>query len=188
MKLDVDHKVVGAVPDHLIQAILDVIDENDWRVSDYRNKAGNMGDTHSIPIMHTPLCFSGYCDMRPVNDIRPEPLYDKYHPVVKPVLDILGQHYEYAKYAAFLAYLKPRGVIGLHPDSGHFLTLCHRIHVPLLTNPGVAYVIEDNEYYWERGKIYEFDNTRVHGVANRSDEPRIHLVVNLYPESELANA
>jgi hypothetical protein len=181
MKLDVDQKVVCDVPDEIIQRLLDSIEESDWHVSDYRNAAGNMSDTHSIPIMHTPLCASGYCDMRPIDDIQPEPLYEKFYPHVEPILGLLGEHYQFAKYAAFMALLKPRGVVGLHPDKGHFLELCHRIHVPLLTNPGVAYHIDGKEYYWQRGKAYEFDNTRVHGVFNRSDDPRIHLVINLYP-------
>jgi aspartyl/asparaginyl beta-hydroxylase (cupin superfamily) len=45
-------------------------------------------------------------------------------------------------------------------------------------------MIDKNMYYWERGKIYEFDNTRLHGVYNNSNEYRIHLVINLYNLSD----
>lgn len=180
MKMSAPYVEVCAIDDGDIQRLLDAIDAADWHVADYRSAVGNMGDTHSIPIMHTPLCASGYCDMRPINDIKPEPLYDKFYPLIEPMLNELKGRYEFVKYAAFIAMLKPRGTVGLHRDSGHFLELCHRVHIPLQTNPKVAYRIDDQEYYWQRGKAYEFDNTRVHGVFNRSDEARIHLVINLY--------
>lgn len=181
MKLEVAQKLVCNIPDALIQAMLDTISPEDWDADNYRQKTGNMNDTKSIPIMHTVLCATSK-DMDAINAIRPELLYDKFIPVLQPILDILATVYPFTKYAAFLAYLKPNGVIGTHPDIGLFLSKCHRVHVPLLTNPGVAYVIDGQEYYWERGNAYEFDNTRPHGVINRSDEPRIHLVVNLYPK------
>jgi hypothetical protein len=181
MKLSVDQKLVATVPTQLIQQFLSLVDENDWYVANYRDKAANMSDTNSIPLMHTPLCASGLNTMQPINDIKPELLYNKYKDVLTLILEELKKHYKFDKYSVFLARLKPRGVVGAHVDQGNFLTLCHRIHVPLKTNPNVAYVIDDKEYYWEAGNIYEFDNTRMHGVINRSDEYRIHLVVNLYP-------
>jgi hypothetical protein len=182
MKLDVNQKLVSTVPAQIVEQFLALIDEDDWYVANYRDKAGNMSDTNSIPLMHTKLCASGLNTMQPIHDIKPEPLYEKYKDSLNSALDELKKHYEFRKYSAFLARLKPGGVIGMHADAGNFLTLCHRIHIPLKTNPAVAYVIDDNEYYWEAGKIYEFDNTRVHGVINRSDEYRIHLVINLYPK------
>ena len=56
-------------------------------------------------------------------------------------------------------------------------------------NPDVKYVIDDIEYYWEKGNIYEFDNMRLHGVINRSNQHRVHLVINLYnlTDEELHN-
>jgi aspartyl/asparaginyl beta-hydroxylase (cupin superfamily) len=132
--------------------------------------------------MHTKLCVSGANDLFAIEDIKPEKLYEKYQDLLNLTLNELKKHYEFSKYSAFLARLKPNGVVGMHVDSGSFLTLCHRIHIPLKTNPAVSYVIDDKEYYWEPGNIYEFDNTRMHGVINRSDKYRIHLVINLYPK------
>jgi hypothetical protein len=180
MKLSVPYIEICDVPNDLIVGMLDSIAEDDWRTSDYRNAAGNMSGTNSIPIHHTPLCASGLYTDEPIKAIRKEVLFDKFEPLLTPFLDLLRDYYEFDQYAAFLARLHPRSDIGMHPDRGNFLTKCHRIHFPLQTNPQVAYCIEDQQYYWQRGKAYEFDNTRVHGVKNRSDEIRIHLVVNLY--------
>lgn len=186
MKLSVPYVEVCEVPDVLIDRIACSIAEEDWHIADYRNSAANMQDTHTIPIMHTPLCAAG-CGLgtEAIDAIEPQPLYNKYYPLIEPILDVLGEHYSYVKYAAFLALLKPGGTIGLHADGGGFTLRSHRIHLPIKTNPKVAYHIDGKDYYWRSGKAYEFDNYLVHGVFNRSDEPRIHLVINLYPEEAL---
>lgn len=167
------------VPDALISGVLELIDEADWHVSDYRREAGNMESTNSIPIHHTPLCATCPTD-EAIKSIRKELLYEKYAASIRPILELLGTKYKYNQYAAFISRLEPNASIGMHRDRGAYLETCRRIHVPLFTNPKVAYCIERKEYYWMRGKAYEFDNTRPHGVKNRSDEYRIHLVINLY--------
>lgn len=179
MKLPVPYYEVCDVPQELIENILSIIDEQDWHVSDYRREAGNMGSTNSIPIHHTPLCATCQTE-EAIQSIRKEVLYDKFEPVLRPILDLLGTKFKYNQYAAFMARLEPQSEIGVHRDAGAFLETCNRIHIPLVTNPKVAYFIGGKEYYWPVGKAYEFDNTRLHGVRNRSNEYRIHLVVNLY--------
>jgi hypothetical protein len=179
MRLTVPYIEVCDVPDELIANLLSSIGEQDWHVSNYRNLAGNMADTDSIPLHHTPLCATCTTD-EAIRSIRKEALFGKFEPYIEPFLTLLGKHYTFNQYATFIARLRPMGEIGMHPDIGAFLEACHRVHIPLQTNPKVAYCIEDQEYYWQRGKAYEFDNTRLHGVKNRSDEIRIHLVVNLY--------
>jgi len=180
MILDVAQKKVGQMPMHFIDALLDSIDEKDWYMDDYRNNVENMNFCNSIPILHTPLCASGRHDIEPIRSIRKEKLYDKFFPFISPMLEILRQHYTFRQYSCFISRLHPSGVIGEHRDTGSFLELCHRVHIPLKSNPQVRYVIDDKSYYWEPGKIYEFDNTRLHGVFNESQDYRIHLVVNLY--------
>jgi hypothetical protein len=185
MKLTVPQKIVGDIPLTIIDNILKEVSEYDWHVADWRRSVPTMGDTYSIPIMHSSKCLGGKENYDAINDIHPQTQYEKFSPLITPVLEELKKYYKFEKYAAFIASLKPYGVIGMHQDAGYFLTKCHRVHVPLLTNEKVSYVIEGNEYLWEKGKIYEFDNTRIHGVINRSDQPRIHLVINLYPQELL---
>jgi len=180
MRMDVDHRVVGQIPMTLIYDMLDAISPEDWFASDYRQAVGNMDNCNSIPIHHTPLCAVADCDGKAIKSIRKEKMYDKFYPLLEPILDELRKHYKFNQYAAFMARLHPGGVIGEHRDRGSFLETCHRVHVPLKSNPKVRYVIDGQSYYWEPGNIYEFDNTRVHGVYNDSEEFRIHLVINLY--------
>jgi uncharacterized protein YkvS len=180
MKLNVDQKLVGSIPNVFIENLLNAIDENDWFVDDYRATAGNMENCNSIPILHSHLCINDLYSFNAIKDIAQRPLFSKYFLFIEDILNELKKYYSFRQYACFLSRLRPNGVIGFHRDNGYFLELCHRVHIPLKSNPNVEYVIENNSYYWEPGNIYEFDNTRLHGVFNNSNENRIHLVVNLY--------
>jgi hypothetical protein len=160
--------------------VLNIIDEQDWYEDDYRKDAVSMSDCNSIPILHTPLCVGFSPGLSSIRSIRKEALYEKFFPHIEPILNELKKYYEYNRCSIFIARLKPGGIIDEHADAGPFLELCNRVHVPLKSNPKVRYVVDGKSYYWEPGKIYEFDNTRVHGVYNESGEDRIHLVINLY--------
>lgn len=186
MKLDVDQKIICKIADNLIQNILDAIDKDDWFVEDYRNSASGMNGVNSIPIFHSKDCADRSDALLTVKKGK---LFGKYYPLVKPILNELKKYYYFNYHASFLARLNPRQTITSHVDIGDFLLKCNRIHVPLKTNPKVIYLINGEKYYWKRGFIYEFDNTLWHGVYNKSDEDRIHLILNLYnlSEKELKN-
>ena len=76
-----------------------------------------------------------------------------------------------------LAKLKP-GQIPEHVDYGVHLNICRRMHIPLKTNNDVLFKVESQVYNFKEGLVYEFDNTRLHGVENNSSEERIHLIVD----------
>jgi hypothetical protein len=180
MKLDVPAKCVGDMPKELIDNLLNAIDEQDWFADDYRIDVPTMKMCNSIPIYHSTLCYSALETKEPIEKIQECKLYNKFIPFINPILDELRKHYNFNQYACVLTRLNPHSTVGSHYDRGTFLSMCHRVHVPLKSNPGVKYIVENNTYYWEPGKIYEFDNMRLHGVTNHTDEDRIHLVVNLY--------
>lgn len=183
MKLDVPYFEICDVPIEIVNNIFNIIEEKDWHANDYRSAGGpvfNMEQSNSIPIHHTPLCLVYDTDGTAIRSIAKQPAYEKFYPVIKPVLDILSQHYIYNQYACFLSRLPPGGIIGLHTDDGSFLTECHRIHLPIQTNEKALYLLDTYTYNWKQGTLYEFDNTRIHGVINKGNADRIHLVINLY--------
>lgn len=181
MKLDVPFFEITEVPVDIVDNIANNITEDDWFNNDYRNTVSNMEDTNSIPIHHTPLCATGKYTDEAIHSIKKELGYEKFYPLIEPVLNILKEKYTFNQYACFLARLRPKGKIGFHIDRGNFLEKCHRIHLPIVTDPDVHYVIDGTAYHWKRGALYEFDNTREHGVLNNSEKTyRIHLVINLY--------
>lgn len=54
-----------------------------------------------------------------------------------------------------------------------------RIHVPLKTNAGVVFTMEDGDHHMEVGKAYRVNTLRTHAVANRGNTERVHLVIEV---------
>lgn len=174
MKLEVPYKVVGSIDTSLTNPFVVKLTEDDWYVYDYRQPMGGMKDCNSIPLRHSSEYSSA--------TIREMPLFEKFKPEIEGILVYLRQFYVFEEYVAFMARLQPGGIIDSHVDGGEFLEQIHRVHIPLQTNPGCVYIVEDTSLNMHVGTVYEIDNTRVHGVNNKGDENRIHLVVNLYPK------
>jgi hypothetical protein len=82
-----------------------------------------------------------------------------------------------------LAELGAHAKITPHKDRGAGVVLVHRLHLPVVSNPGVKFFIDDIPHFLEPGVAYEFDNTRRHGVDNDSDSPRVHLMCDILPAS-----
>ena len=185
MKLLEDQKIVCKIDGEIIDNILKNIKEEEWFIDDYRNLAGNMQDTNSIPIFHSVRCGTS---PNALLTVERRVLFEKFYPLITPILNELKKYYEYNYHASFISRVNPHGIIGQHADRGSFLERCHRIHVPLKTNENVIYWIDGKSYYWEVGNVYEFNNLLQHAVINNSDQERIHLVLNLYnlPEDELS--
>jgi hypothetical protein len=184
MKLDTQCKLVTVIPENVISKIESSFTEEDWNGLDYRKHLANMKDVNSLPIMHNELCFVPSKRNDIIKGIHKMPLYDKYFPLIEPILLELKNHYNYRQYSAFFARLDAGAQIGEHADQGNFLTLCHRIHVPIVTADQVFYKIDGKYFNWKRGEVWEFDNMRRHTSINKSNIKRIHLIINLYNLSD----
>jgi aspartyl/asparaginyl beta-hydroxylase (cupin superfamily) len=80
-----------------------------------------------------------------------------------------------------LAELRPGASIVPHRDVAPALHMAHRCHLPIVTNASVDFSIDGVAYQLKAGKAYEFDNTRVHSVANRGLATRVHLICDVMP-------
>lgn len=179
MKMNVPFKTIGEIEDSLIDEIINLIEPNHWYINQVRNTMGNLEKTQSIIFRY----FDDYKNVANINfkdSFKDYDIFDVYRPTINKVIEELKKHYEFSNYMCFLAKLMPNSEVGTHVDSGFFLEKCHRIHIPIKTNSEVFYIIDNKKNNWLKGKIYEFDNTRPHGVLNNSSEERIHLMFNLY--------
>ena len=179
MKLDVPYKMMGVIPPNLILELNDLIEPQHWLINQIRNKMNNLQNTESIIFRY----FDNYRNSNDSNyksHFADQPIFDHYRDVINKILDELRNYYDFSDYMCFLAKLKPKSDVGTHKDVGGFLEECHRVHIPIKTNSKVFYVIDGVRYNWLKGNIYEFDNTRSHGVLNESKIDRIHLMFNLY--------
>jgi hypothetical protein len=115
--------------------------------------------------------------------LRPEktPLLAR-APYLEEVLDSLKCTIESAR----LLTLLPGETIKPHRD--HLTCLragVARLHVPLITHPDVAFVVGGVRYGLAPGSLWYADFSRFHGVANPTNVPRLHLVVDVIASARL---
>lgn len=79
---------------------------------------------------------------------------------------------------ATLVRLKAGGEIAAHQDLNFSLTHSHRVHVPIVTNPGVVFTVGNEAMHMPAGAIYEINNRRMHSVANEGSDDRVHLILD----------
>ena len=99
-------------------------------------------------------------------------------PRIKAFLDTLKLDYMMAR----LTKAEPDSYLYEHRDyEGLDKYEKLRLHVPLFTDPDSFMAIDDSNIYLESGYLYKLDpRLAVHGVCNRSDRPRIHLILDCY--------
>ncbi|CAD0008126.1 aspartyl/asparaginyl beta-hydroxylase domain-containing protein [Flavobacterium salmonis] len=55
---------------------------------------------------------------------------------------------------------------------------CFRLHIPIITNSDVEFVLDGNRLIMNEGECWYIDANFIHSVANRGSEDRIHLVID----------
>jgi len=111
------------------------------------------------------------------------PLWSEWRHLLEPVLDQAVAAYGYDRGAfprVMLARMAPGGLIHPHRDQNPAAKWPHKIHVPLLTNEKVTFTIEGKGYHFSEGEAVEVNNMGVHGVDNRGDSDRVHLIFEYY--------
>ena len=71
------------------------------------------------------------------------------------------------------AEIKPHSDHCLGYEDGSF-----RLHIPIITNPDVEFILDDNRLIMNEGECWYIDANFIHSVANRGKQDRIHLVID----------
>jgi tetratricopeptide (TPR) repeat protein len=110
-------------------------------------------------------------------------LYFELQHELKPVVDCIAGYYQSNGFIVrmLLAKLLAGGDIPNHTDAGYSLLNSHRVHIPIITNGKVVFVVGGEEKNMQVGEFWEINNGLDHSVENRSDEDRIHLIVDWMP-------
>jgi hypothetical protein len=74
--------------------------------------------------------------------------------------------------------LAPGSEVPSHIDINYYWRTHLRIHIPLITNPGVLFTCGDETVHMAAGECWVFDSFRWHDVQNKGGEQRIHLVLD----------
>lgn len=84
-----------------------------------------------------------------------------------------------------LMRLAPGASVNEHTDANYFWRNHLRIHIPIVTDPAVAFYCGQDQVHMAAGESWTFDNWRMHSVENRSDTTRIHLVIDTVGSAHL---
>jgi len=82
---------------------------------------------------------------------------------------------------AMITRLKPGKRIARHKDSHPSFSIAHRIHVPLITNSGVEFVVGSERVPPRPGYAFELNNLMLHHVINDGPDDRIHFIFDYAP-------
>ncbi|RZM21788.1 MAG: hypothetical protein EOO88_31480 [Pedobacter sp.] len=71
------------------------------------------------------------------------------------------------------AIIKPHVDDALNFEEGEV-----RIHIPVVTNPGLKFYLEDERLVMEEGSCWYLNLSRKHSVVNEGNTDRVHLVID----------
>lgn len=112
-----------------------------------------------------------------------KPVWAQWSHLLEPVMSQAVRNYGYARGAyprVMLARMSPGGVIKPHIDANPAAKWPHKIHVPLLTNNQVEFLVGATTHYFPVGHAVEVNNLGPHAVRNASEFDRIHLIFEFY--------
>jgi hypothetical protein len=179
MKLDTPFKILDIHPDpDLINFNFDLI--TDWNDFLAKSLPQVFGQIYTFSVLRLDMKHWG----DPANHL-PEHIHSD-HPVFPLLMRVVRQlenYYNATVKIAALDGMPPGSKINRHFDQSNIYGLCHRVHLPLVTDPSVKFFIDDVPHFFKAGEFFEFDNKRFHEVHNDSDIFRIHLVIDLLPNN-----
>jgi len=74
--------------------------------------------------------------------------------------------------------LAPGAVVPTHIDVHYYWRTHLRIHIPVITNPGVLFTCNGETVHMKAGECWVFDSFALHDVKNQGSERRVHLVLD----------
>lgn len=114
-------------------------------------------------------------------------LWAEWRPLLEPVLAAATAPYGYARGTfprVMFARMMPGGFIQPHRDNNPAAKWPHKIHVPLLTNPKVDFLVGRTVHHFLEGEAVEVNNMGPHAVRNGGTTPRIHLIFEYYDRDQ----
>ncbi len=105
--------------------------------------------------------------------MRPTPLLERL-PHLRALLGSLGAVLGRTR----LMRLSGNAEVKPHIDQGYYWAERMRVHVPVVTTPGVRFHCGGAEIHMAAGECWIFDTWRLHRVHNDGEQSRIHLVVD----------
>lgn len=177
-KFDGHVRDLGEIRAELLTALLDKMSGNAhlWLVNDLRFLTAHPDSRHIV--------FK-FPDSYPKTHLSASHtvLWDNWGELLTPIIEIVRQSYGFVNFATskiMLSSLRAHAQVPPHVDANPSSLIPHKVHVPLITNPDVTFVIDGKRYHLEVGRAYEINNLLMHSVENAGDLDRVHFIFEIY--------
>lgn len=171
MLLETPTRTLGPVDYMPLKRAVEAVQPESWFEDDIRQKSFEQHkQTRSLVML--------FSNTWPNPDVQQRKGWDYFaEPANVLMQQIIAAHYPPGGriIRAMAAKLLAGGRIALHTDAHPSFAAAHRIHVPLVTNPDVDFVIRGASHHLEEGVAYEVSNLDYHAVTNRGAD-RIHFI------------
>jgi len=179
MDIGVPVRAFGKVEMQALAAAILAADEAAWNENVERQKSFEVHEqTRSIVLLFAEV--SNWPEL----EISKQPGWDRFADLAVPLMhEIIRNWYPPGGtiIRAMAAKLMPGGLILPHRDSHPSFAAGHRIHVPIVTNPRVRFMIDGRPYQFEVGQAYEINNQKTHSVMNKGTTDRINFIFDYVP-------
>lgn len=105
--------------------------------------------------------------------------------LVEPIIKSLEGIHDGVRGNVLLIKLKANHNIPIHSDSGDYLIMSRRHHIPIVTSKQTVFGVGSEKINMGEGECWEINNTRPHLVENNSDIDRVHLLIDIMPNAIL---
>ena len=174
MDIGVPIRSFGKVDMELLAAAVLAQDEAAWNENVQRQKDYEVHEqTRSIVLL-----FAEVSDW-PAIEVSKQPGWNRLAETAVPLMhQVLRNWYPPGGtiIRAMAAKLLAGGRILPHRDTHPSFGAGHRIHVPIITNPRVRFMIDGRPFQLEVGQAYEINNQKVHSVMNKGKVDRINFI------------
>jgi len=153
--------------------------ESAWHEDDRRQRDY---DVHA----QTQSIILTFCEGWPKVQVTKAKGWEVFAGAAVPVMKaIVARHYppRGSVLRAMFARLQPGCRIARHRDSHPSFSVAHRIHVPLVTNPDVEFIVGTERIPPRAHYAFELNNKMAHEVTNNGTTTRIHLIFDYAPPS-----
>jgi hypothetical protein len=183
MDIGVPLRELGAYDIGALREAILAQEEVAWLGNTFRQQEYDVHQqTHSLVMIFTD--GSGW----PAIEVQRQAGWDLLAESALPLMQrILADHYPLGGtiIRAMAARLQAGGVIKTHRDSHPSFHYGHRIHIPIVTNERVRFMIDGRPYKLAVGQAYEINNQQAHSVMNKGAHARINFIFDYVPPQHL---
>lgn len=171
--------VIGDIPFSLDKLIEEVSNfDEEWKLDTSRqDKLATHKDTEMFQLRFMDYWWEvGQGNLsKNINNLKNDKSQDTINSLYKHLEDL----YDAKVVRCEIVKMHKHSSIPTHIDSGEFLYLGRRIHVPLVTNKDITFTVLNHSLNMQVGKWYDINNSLPHSVDNPTDTERIHIIIDL---------